>query len=75
MTGQLPVVNLSLYTLIDSGATYSFMSRKVVDKLEGTRVELTHPFITVTSAGICTNPYIGTRMYLFVLSVTFFMPI
>ena len=48
MTGQLPVANLSLYTLINSCATHSFVSRKVADKLEGTRVELTHPFITVT---------------------------
>ena len=38
LTSQLSIANLSLYTLIDSGATHSFILRKVVDKLEGTRV-------------------------------------
>ena len=51
VTGQLPIANLSLNTLIDSGAIHSFISRKVAGKLEGSRVELTHPFITVTPVG------------------------
>ena len=51
VTNQLPVANLSRCTLIDSSAMHSFISRKVADKLEGTRIELTLSFITVTPAG------------------------
>ena len=49
--GQLPIANLSLYTLIDSGATHSFIADKVVEKLEWDKQILSYPFITVTPAG------------------------
>ena len=51
MTGQLPVTNLSLFTLIDSGATHSFIASKIADKLEWKKECLDYPFITVTPAG------------------------
>ena len=51
VTGQLPVANLSLFTLIDSGATHSFIASKIADKLEWKKECLAYPFITVTSAG------------------------
>ena len=37
VSGQLSVSNLSLYTLIDSGATHSFITFMVCDKLEGNK--------------------------------------
>ena len=51
VTGQLPVANLSLCTLIDSSATHSFIARKVAEKLEWNRQILSCPFITITPAG------------------------
>ena len=51
VTGQLPVANLSLYSLIDSGATHSFIASKVAEKLEWDRQILSYPFITITPAG------------------------
>ena len=50
VTGQLSVANLSLYMFIDSGITHSFILRKAANILEGTRIELTHPFITAIPA-------------------------
>ena len=49
--GQLPVTNLSLFTLIDSGATHSFIASKIADKLECKKECLAYPFITVTPTG------------------------
>ena len=51
VTGQLPVANLSLFTLIDSNATHSYIARKIVYKLEWKKECLASPFITVTHAG------------------------
>ena len=51
VTAQLPVTNLSLFTLIDSGATHSFIANKVADKLEWKKECLAYPFITMTPAG------------------------
>ena len=48
--GQLRVSNLILFTLIDSGATHSFMAKRLGDKLEGKRRKFTSPFITITPA-------------------------
>ena len=51
MTGQLSVANLSLFSLIDSGATHLYIARKIVDQLEWKKESLVYPFITVTPAG------------------------
>ena len=50
VTGQLSVANLSLYTLIDSGASHSYLANRLIDKLEWNKESLTYPFITVTPA-------------------------
>ena len=50
VTGQLFVANLSLYTLIDSGASHSYLANRLIDKLEWNKESLTYPFITVTPA-------------------------
>ena len=48
VSGQLSVSNLSLYTLIDSGATHSYIASRLCDKLEGNRKIFSTPFITIT---------------------------
>ena len=48
ISGQLHVSNLKLYALIDSGATHSFIAKRLVDRLEGDKRTLNNPFITVT---------------------------
>ena len=48
MLGQLSVSNLSLYALIDSGATHSYIASRLCDKLEGNRQIFSTPFITIT---------------------------
>ena len=51
VTSQFPVANLSLFALINSGATHSFIANKIVDKLEWKKECLAYPFITMTPAG------------------------
>ena len=51
VTDQLPITNLSLYTLIDSGATHSFIASRLVDKLDWRKETLSQPFFTATPAG------------------------
>ena len=51
VTGQFPVANLFLYTLINSGVAHSFIASKVVEKLECDRQILSYPFITITLTG------------------------
>ena len=48
ITGQIIVSNLNLYALIDSGATYSFIASRLIDRLGGKRKLMTTPFITKT---------------------------
>ena len=48
VSGQLSVSNLSLYALIDSGATHSYIASRLCDKLEGNRQIFSTPFITIT---------------------------
>ena len=48
VSGQLPVSNLNLYALVDSGATHSFIAKKLINRFEGDRRTLNNPFITVT---------------------------
>ena len=48
MSGQLSVSNLLLYTLIDSGATHSYISSRLCDKLKGNRQIFSTLFITIT---------------------------
>ena len=51
ITGQIIISNLNLYTLIDSGATYSFIASRLINKLEGKRKLMNTPFITKTPTG------------------------
>ena len=51
VSGQLSVSNLNLYVLIDSGATHSFIAKRLVEKLEGDKKSLSSPFLTVTPTG------------------------
>ena len=51
VSGQLFVSNLYLYALIDSGATHSYITSGISGRLEGNRIKLSSPFITVTPAG------------------------
>ena len=55
VAGQLLVSNLVLYTLIDSGATHSYIAKHLSNKLEGCRKTLSTPFVTVTPAGDVYN--------------------
>ena len=48
VSGQLSVSNLSLYALIDSGATHSYIASRLCDKLEGNRQIFSTLFITIT---------------------------
>ena len=48
VSGQLSISNLSLYALIDSGATHSYIASRLCDKLEGNRQVLSTLFITST---------------------------
>ena len=48
VSGQLSVSNLSLYALIDSGATHSYIASRLCDKLEGNRQIFSTPFIIIT---------------------------
>ena len=48
VSSQLSVSNLSLYALIDSGATHSYIASRLCDKLEGNRQIFSTPFITIT---------------------------
>ena len=48
VSGQLSVSNLSLYALIDSGATHSYIASRLCDKLEGNTQIFSTPFITIT---------------------------
>lgn len=51
VTGQLSVANLSAYSLIDSGASHSFIAAHTSNKLEWKKEVFTQPFYTVTPAG------------------------
>ena len=51
VSGQLSVSNLLLYTLLDSGATHSYIATRFSDRLEGDRLKLESPFITATPTG------------------------
>ena len=51
VTGQLSVANLSAYSLIDSGASHSFIAAHTSNKLEWKKAVFTQPFYTVTPAG------------------------
>ena len=51
VTGQLPIANILAYTLIDSGASHSFLARKLIGKLEWKVEKFSQPFITITPAG------------------------
>ena len=51
VSGRLFVSNLSLYALIDSRATYSYIAARLCDKLEGNWQIFSTPFITITPAG------------------------
>ena len=48
VSGQLSVSNLSLYALIDSVATHSYIASRLCDKLEGNRQIFSTHFITIT---------------------------
>ena len=49
--GQLLVSNLNLFLLVDSGATHSYIAKRLGDKLEGNRRTLSSLFVTVTPVG------------------------
>ena len=55
VTGQLLVTNISLFTLINFGATHSFIANKIADKLEWKKECIAYPFITVTPTGEVYN--------------------
>ena len=60
VSGQFSVSNLSLYALIDSGSTYSYIASKLYHKLEGNRQIFSTPFITITPTG---DTYQSTTWY------------
>ena len=60
VSGQISVSNLYLFTLLDSEATHSYISSRFRDKLEGDRLELSTPFITMTPVG---DVYKSTHWY------------
>ena len=53
MSGHLSVSNLSLYALIDSRSTHSYIASRLCDKLEGNRQIFSTPFITITPTRDC----------------------
>ena len=57
---QLSISNLSLYALINLGATYSYIASRLCDKLKGNRHIFSTPFFMITPAG---NMYQSTTWY------------
>ena len=51
VTGQLPIVNIFAYTLVDSGASHSYLAARLVGKLEWEAKTFSQPFYTVTPVG------------------------
>ena len=51
VTGQLPIANLLAYTLVDSGASHSYLASRLVGKIEWEAKPLSQLFCTVTPAG------------------------